>query len=1013
MSRRRTLIRNVLKLCQKGWLPLLALVISANAPALNLRGDNLQAARNTMSAQSSAQRQVVGTVKTDAMASDQVDLFKSGLNPSDTMSRYLWEGSKTPESKLSRYLWEGSKAAEPKSSRYLWEGAKTSELKLSRYLWEGSKTSEPKLSRYLWEGSKAAEPKLSRYLWEGAKTSELKLSRYLWEGSKTSEPKLSRYLWDGAKTPEINLSRYLWTDEKASETKPAPSALVAMPIAAARGEYGAGFARFLWREFDTALPDTQTKSGLLDELMGQNPPAFLLDSRLQVASLNAMPSPLHQKQQVALTGLNFSAKSAATLEFEGQLVRWSLVNQGLKPLEFSTLDLTVPDGAALTSVVVKQTGLAPIDLGVESSRLSLEGALHPGGSAMVEVTFVEAPSRDESQYAFNLSFKNGQKIEFLSRRNLPIQGENRDSFFPTLIRADELHRAGLTGRGVGVAVIDTGAWAHPALALNTEGQSRVSSFFDAIKNEERSVMVDENGHGSHITSVLASSEASYDRAGRRTGSYHGIAPDVDLVVVKAFNDESKSTYLDVVSAIAYVVKNRDRFNIKVLTLAFQGDAVSHYWQDPINQAVMAAWDAGITVVVSAGNSGPDAMTIGAPGNVPYVITVGAVTDHYTMDDESDDYVASFSSVGPTLEGFAKPEMTAPGGHMMGLIPDDSTVTFEHPEFHDGYHYYLMSGTSQAAAAASGVAALMLQDDPSLSPNDVKCRLMASARMATKDGQHTFSVLQQGAGLIDAVAAVASKETGCANQGLDLNADIAGRTHFKGPYNSRAQIEQGLPLQDSGQVALTSTTAVFHQTASETAAVLQAFNTVSMFDETALKREGQYVTLESLAANNLNWAQSDLESQGYLLNRSFQGLEGLAFDGRFGVDAQLLSSYLIGLKAHHGALSDTGSSFSQAGFIWNLSNPENAGFIWNLSNPENAGFIWNLSNPENAGFIWNLSNPENTGFIWNLSNPENAGFIWNLSNPENAGFIWNLSNPKNAGFIWNLSNPENTGFIWNL
>ena len=348
MSRRRTLIRNFLKLCQKGWLPLLAVGMSANALSLSVRSDNLQGARNTMSAQLSAQRQVIGTVKTDSMAPDQVDLFKPGLNPSDTMSRYLWEGSKT---------------------------------------------SEPKLSRYLWEGSKSSDLKLSRYLWEGAKTSDLKLSRYLWEGSKTSDLKLSGYFWDGAKTPEINLSRYLWTDEKASESNPAPSAVVAMPIAAERGEYGAGFARFLWREFDTALPDTETKSGLLDDLMGHNPPAFLLDPRLQVASLTTMPSPLRRKQQVALTGLNFSAKSAATLEFEGQIVRWSLVNQGLKPLEFSTLDLTVPDGAALTSVVVKQTGLAPIDLGVESSRLSLEGALRPGGSAMVEVTFVEGPSR--------------------------------------------------------------------------------------------------------------------------------------------------------------------------------------------------------------------------------------------------------------------------------------------------------------------------------------------------------------------------------------------------------------------------------------------------------------------------------------------------------------------------------------------------------------------------------------------------------------------------------------------
>ena len=1035
MSRQRTLFTKFLKFFRKVWLPLLAMSLSASvfanrsildtqmrSDAVSVLGLNAKAMPkrqdNTGAPSPSAHSEADEASKTASDRPAQIDPFKGTHNAPKTMSRYLWDGARTPETELTRYLWDGAKTPETELTRYLWDGAKTPETELTRYLWDGAKTPETELTRYLWDGAKTPEAELSRDLWDGAKTPKMELSRYLWDGAKAPETELSRDLWDGAKTPKMELSRYLWEGKKGTALKLArDQGDDAAPIlgrgSALEGQFEQSLARFLWREFETSPQETESAETYLLELLGQDNPSFLLHPRLQVASYDAMPVPLNQNQTIALTGLNYSAKSAATLEIDGQIVRWSLVNQGLKSLQFSTLELGVPEGADLVSVAIKQAGRAPVEVAGDGASFSLEGALAPGNSATVEVEFAHAASGDESQYAFNLGFKNGQTIQFLSRRNLPIQGEQRDSFFPTLVRADELHRAGLTGRGVGVAVIDTGAWAHPALALDTQGQSRVLSFFDAINNEERSVMVDENGHGSHITSVLASSEATYDRSGSRTGSFHGIAPDVDLVVVKAFNDESKSTYLDVVSAIAYVVKNRARFNIKVLTLAFQGDAVSHYWQDPINQAVMAAWDAGITVVVSAGNSGPDAMTIGAPGNVPYVITVGAVTDHYTIDDPSDDYVATFSSVGPTLEGFAKPEITAPGGHMMGLIPEASTVTFEHPEFHDGYHYYLMSGTSQAAAAASGVAALMLQDDPSLSPNDVKCRLMASARLATQDDQHTFSVLQQGAGLIDAVAAVASKATGCANQGLDLKADIAGRTHFKGPFNSRAQIEKGLSLDDPDQVGMASSEAVFRQTTGATENLLQAFNTASVFDEAALKRDGQYVTLESLAANDLNWEQADLVAQGYLLNRSFQGLEQLAFDGRFGVEAQLLSSYLIGLKSQQAGVLDTGSSFSQAGFIWNLSNPENAGFIWNLSSPENAGFIWNLSSPENAGFIWNLSSPENAGFIWNLSSPENAGFIWNLSNPENAGFIWNLSNPENAGFIWNLSSPENAGFIWNL
>ena len=448
MSRQRTLIRNGVKLFRKAWLSLLAMSLSASALANQLPPG--------------VQIDAIQLIPSQVGATSRY-LWEGSKAPEPKLSRYLWEGAKTSELTLSRYLWESSKAPEPKLSRYLWEGEKTSQLTLSRYLWEGSKATEPKLSRYLWEGEKTSQLTLSRYLWEGSKAPEPKLSRYLWEGEKTSELTLSRYLWEGTKTPERTLSRYLWTDDQASEVKLSARASVKMPITIGQSESGVSLARFLWREFDTVLPETQPKLDLLDDFMGQHYPAFLSDPRLQIASHVAMPSTGHETRQIALTGLNYSAKSAATLEFEGQIVRWSFVNQGLKPLEFSTLDLTVPDGAVLAGVAIKQAGLAPMDLGTEGSSLNLSGALLPGASATVEVTFVAAPSQDESEYAFNLAFKSGQTIEFLSRRNLPIQGERRDSFFPTLIRADELHRKGLTGRGVGVAVIDTGAWAHPAL----------------------------------------------------------------------------------------------------------------------------------------------------------------------------------------------------------------------------------------------------------------------------------------------------------------------------------------------------------------------------------------------------------------------------------------------------------------------------------------------------------------------------------------------------------------------
>ncbi len=122
-----------------------------------------------------------------------------------------------------------------------------------------------------------------------------------------------------------------------------------------------------------------------------------------------------------------------------------------------------------------------------------------------------------------------------------------------------------------------------------------------------------------------------------------------------------------IRGIDWIVANKDTYGIRVVNLSFSAPPQSYYWDDPLNQAVMAAWRSGIIVVASAGNLGPDPMTIGVPGNVPYVITVGAMTDNFTPDDGSDDVLASFSSPGPTLEAFVKPEMVAPGGHVVSTM----------------------------------------------------------------------------------------------------------------------------------------------------------------------------------------------------------------------------------------------------------------------------------------------------------------------------------------------------------
>ncbi|MCP4993779.1 MAG: S8 family peptidase, partial [Gammaproteobacteria bacterium] len=343
-----------------------------------------------------------------------------------------------------------------------------------------------------------------------------------------------------------------------------------------------------------------------------------------------------------------------------------------------------------------------------------------------------------------------------------------------LVNADILHDQGIKGTGITVAILDTGLWNKSSIIDNSNG-NRVLAEYDVSLNhpdyddEKYEVDIgDPNGHGTHITSIILGHEIL------QNGDWQGIAPEVNLVAVKAFNEHGASSYIDVIAALDWIVSHKDAYDIRVVNLSFSATPQSFYWEDPLNQAVMAAWQSGIVVVAAAGNSGPDPMTIGVPGNVPYIITVGAMTDNYTPEDLSDDVVTSFSSAGPTHERFVKPDVVAPGGHMVGMMPYSSRIPMQHPNFRlsNNSKYYEMSGTSQSAAVVSGIVALMLEADPTLTPDDVKCRLMYTARPAVDaNGDLAASIFQQGAGLVNAYDAVNSTVSGCANQGLDIANDL--------------------------------------------------------------------------------------------------------------------------------------------------------------------------------------------------------------------------------------------------
>ncbi len=332
----------------------------------------------------------------------------------------------------------------------------------------------------------------------------------------------------------------------------------------------------------------------------------------------------------------------------------------------------------------------------------------------------------------------------------------------------------LTGRGVTVAVLDTGVRSWNELRKDSTGGARLLTQYDAIAGREilSTSNSDGSGHGTHVAAIAVSSDPS---------TYPGIAPDAGLVVVRAFGANGEGSYADVIRGLGWLVANKDRFGIRVVNLSFSGPPRSHYWEDPVNQAVMRAWQAGIVVVASAGNTGPDPMTIGVPGNVPYVITVGAMTDNYTPADPGDDRLTTFSAAGPTAERFVKPDVIAPGGHVTALMDSSASLARAHREFHSEARYFTMSGTSQSAAVVTGIVALMLEQTPALTPDDVKCRLMAGAHPAVNsDGTLAYSAFQQGAGLVNAHDAVFNTAFGCAHPGMDIQRDLDGTEHYAGP-----------------------------------------------------------------------------------------------------------------------------------------------------------------------------------------------------------------------------------------
>jgi serine protease AprX len=306
---------------------------------------------------------------------------------------------------------------------------------------------------------------------------------------------------------------------------------------------------------------------------------------------------------------------------------------------------------------------------------------------------------------------------------------------------------GVTGRGVGVAVVDSGVYPHPDLAGRIVAAIDFTSVAPTVSNIPLS---DLGGHGTHVAGLIAGD-------GTRSGGLHtGVAPNANIIDVRVIDANGGSNVSIILRGLQWILANRATYNIKVVNMSLGAAPTGSYKSDLMATAAEILNFAGIAVVVSAGNTGPLAGTITTPATDPYVISVGALDDNGTPL-RADDLMATFSSRGRTLfDSLSKPDLVAPGRKMVSLRAPGSALDTLYPDRQVTVlgalspDYYRLSGTSMAAPVVAGTIALMFERNPTLSTAQIKKRLKSSATWLSFG-----TASDRGAGLVNAYGAAAS------------------------------------------------------------------------------------------------------------------------------------------------------------------------------------------------------------------------------------------------------------------
>jgi serine protease AprX len=419
-----------------------------------------------------------------------------------------------------------------------------------------------------------------------------------------------------------------------------------------------------------------------------------------------------------------------------------------------------------TSVIVRIDGPLTAE---REGLLTQKGAFVYRRLPIVGSVAVRVPRRDLSRVA---------ALPWVQRLSADVAVQKSDAFIVEHSLASVARRDyGLTGKGIVVAVLDSGIDDHPDFAPPGGSGSRVvrSVSFVPESGDDRC------GHGTHVAGIIAGNGAA------STGpaffqTFTGIAPQSNLVSVKVLDKNGAGSVSATIAGIQWILSNRAQYKVRILNVSLGHPVGESYLTDPLCQAVEQAWKSGIFVVCAAGNRGRLLQNINvgflgnegwgtaygsieAPGNDPYVLTVGATKDRTGVRLE--DRVTTYSSRGPSrLDLVLKPDLLAPGNLVISTLAEDSKIKQLYGSTNQilessykavngnkrSKDYFVLSGTSMAVPVVAGSAALLLEQDPTLTPDTLKVRLMASADKVGSD------ICTYGAGILNVSAALNSRLT---------------------------------------------------------------------------------------------------------------------------------------------------------------------------------------------------------------------------------------------------------------